>query len=161
MKSIIIDGISCIIETIIVVYFIESACKRRPVRLLTSRVHTFLILLLADLGISFLSVPTYIQILVLFSASMLALLIFYTGNILKKIYLSTVLVLLTIVSSLLTLYIVSWVSNIDYAKLIERSDIIRILTNVMCKLFFFISVKIVLKYLRKEKIHLLKNHLAR
>lgn len=84
---------------------------------------------------------------------MLALLIFYTGNILKKIYLSTVLVLLTIVSSLLTLYIVSWVSNIDYAKLIERSDIIRILTNVMCKLLFFISVKIVLKYLRKEKIH--------
>ena len=139
--------------TIIVVYFIESACKRRPVRLLTSRVHTFFILLLADLSISFLSVPTYIQILVLFSASMLALLIFYTGNILKKIYLSTVLVLLTIVSSLLTLYIVSWVSNIDYAKLIERSDIIRILTNVMCKLFFFISVKIVLKYLRKEKIH--------
>ena len=129
------------------------ACKRRPVRLLTSRVHTFFILLLADLGISFLSIPTYIQILVLFSASMLALLIFYTGNILKKIYLSTVLVLLTIVSSLLTLYIVSWVSNIDYAKLIERSDIIRILTNVMCKLLFFISVKIVLKYLRKEKIH--------
>ena len=153
MKSIIIDGISCIVETIIMVYFIESACKRRPVRLLTSRVHTFFILLLADLGISFLSIPTYIQILVLFSASMLALLIFYTGNILKKIYLSTVLVLLTIVSSLLTLYIVSWVSNIDYAKLIERSDIIRILTNVMCKLLFFISVKIVLKYLRKEKIH--------
>ena len=153
MKSIIIDGISCIVETIIMVYFIESACKRRPVRLLTSRVHTFFILFLADLGISFLSIPTYIQILVLFSASMLALLIFYTGNILKKIYLSTVLVLLTIVSSLLTLYIVSWVSNIDYAKLIERSDIIRILTNVMCKLLFFISVKIVLKYLRKEKIH--------
>lgn len=152
MKSIIIDGISCIVETIIMVYFIESACKRRPVRLLTSRVHTFFILLLADLGISFLSIPTYIQILVLFSASMLALLIFYTGNILKKIYLSTVLVLLTIVSSLLTLYIVSWVSNIDYAKLIERSDIIRILTNVMC-ILFFISVKIVLKYLRKEKIH--------
>lgn len=84
MKSIIIDGISCIVETIIMVYFIESACKRRPVRLLTSRVHTFFILLLADLGISFLSIPTYIQILVLFSASMLALLIFYTGNILKK-----------------------------------------------------------------------------
>ena len=60
MKSIIIDGISCIVETIIMVYFIESACKRRPIRLLTSRVHTFFILLLADLGISFLSIPTYI-----------------------------------------------------------------------------------------------------
>ena len=109
MKSIIIDGISCIVETIIMVYFIESACKRRAVRSLTSRAHTFFILLLADLGISFLSIPLYIQISVLFSACMLVLLVFYTGNILKKIYLSTVLVLLTIVSSLLTLYIVSWV----------------------------------------------------
>lgn len=153
MKSIIIDGISCIIETIIVVYFIESACKRRPVRLLTSRVHTFLILLLADLGISFLSIPLYIQISVLFSACMLVLLIFYTGNVIKKIYFSIMLVLLTIASSMLALYIVSWVSNINYAELIERSDIIRILTNIASKLFYFISVKIVLKYLRKEKIH--------
>lgn len=153
MKSIIIDGISCIVETIIVVYFIESACKRRPVRLLTSRVHTFLILLLADLGISFLSIPLYIQISVLFSACMLVLLIFYTGNVIKKIYFSIMLVLLTIASSMLALYIVSWVSNINYAELIERSDIIRILTNIASKLFYFISVKIVLKYLRKEKIH--------
>lgn len=153
MKSIIIDGISCIIETIIMVYFIESACKRRPVRLLTSRVHTFFILFLADLGISFLSIPLYIQISVLFSACVLVLLIFYTGNVIKKIYFSIMLVLLTIASSMLALYIVSWVSNINYAELIERSDIIRILTNIASKLFYFISVKIVLKYLRKEKIH--------
>lgn len=153
MKSIIIDGISCIIETIIMVYFIESACKRRPVRLLTSRVHTFFILLLADLGISFLNIPLYIQISVLFSACVLVLLIFYTGNVIKKIYFSIMLVLLTIASSMLALYIVSWVSNINYAELIERSDIIRILTNIASKLFYFISVKIVLKYLRKEKIH--------
>ena len=153
MKSIIIDGISCIVETIIMVYFIESACKRRAVRSLTSRAHTFFILLLADLGISFLSIPLYIQISVLFSACMLVLLVFYTGNVIKKIYFSIMLVLLTIASSMLALYIVSWVSNINYAELISRSDIIRILTNIASKLFYFISVKIVLKYLRKEKIH--------
>lgn len=153
MKSIIIDGISCIVETIIMVYFIESACKRRAVRSLTSRAHTFFILLLADLGISFLSIPLYIQISILFSASMLVLLVFYTGNVIKKIYFSIMLVLLTIASSMLALYIVSWVSNINYAELISRSDIIRILTNIASKLFYFISVKIVLKYLRKEKIH--------
>ena len=64
MKDILIDSIFCIIDTFIITYFFESVFNRRKSDTLTSLVPVFLILLMADLGITFLKVPLVAQLAV-------------------------------------------------------------------------------------------------
>ena len=156
MKEIIIDSLFCVVETLIILYFIESNFNRSGVKSFTSSVPAFLILLAADLGTSYFHIPAQFQIAVLFTLCETVLFVFYSGNILRKIYIGIIIVLLTIVPSLLTLYIVSWVSNTDFSNLINKSDLLRILTNISAKLLQFITIKIVLKHQKNERIHTTK-----
>lgn len=156
MKEIIIDSLFCVVETLIILYFIESNFNRSGVKSFISSVPAFLILFVVDIGVSFLHMPTHIQILTLFSLCEIVLLIFYNGNFFRKIYIGIIIVLLTIVPSLLALYIVSWVSDINFSDLISRNDVLRILINISIKLLQFVTMKIVLKYLKKEKFHTAK-----
>lgn len=96
------------------------------------------------------------QIAALFTLCEIVLFVFYNRNVLRKIYIGIITVLLIIVPSLLTIYIISWVTDTKYLDLINKSNLLRILTNVSAKLFQFITMIIVLKFLKKEKIHISK-----
>lgn len=156
MKEIIIDNIFCVIETIIILYFIESNFNRGGTNLFTDLVPAFFILLAADIGFSYFHILAQLQIAALFTLCEIVLFVFYNGNILRKIYIGIITVILIIVPSLLTIYIISWVTDTKYLDLINKSNLLRILTNVSAKLFQFITMIIVLKFLKKEKIHISK-----
>lgn len=152
MKSIFIDSIFCIIETVVILYFIESTFVRSRVRSFTLT-PAFFILLSADIVVSFFHIPTYIQVITLFALCEIVLLFFYNGKIFRKIYTGITIVLLIIFPSLLTLYIVSWVSGIDFSVLISKNDALHILVNISAKLLQFVTIKTVVKFHDKEKFH--------
>lgn len=156
MKGIFIDSIFCIIETIVILYFIESTFVRSRVRSFTLT-PAFLILLSADIVVSFFHISAYIQVMALFVLCEIVLLIFYSGKIFRKIYTGITIVLLIIFPSLLTLYIVSWVSGIDFSVLINKNDALHILVNISAKLLQFVIIKTVAKFYKKEKFHTSKN----
>ena len=159
MKAVIIDSLFCFVETIIILYFIESVFHKTGVKSFTSTVPAFFILFAADIGVSFFHIATHIQVFTLYVFCEVVLLVFYNGNILRKIYFGIITVLLIILPSLLTLYIVSWVSGIEFSFLISRNDILRILINTSIKLSQFIIITIVLKHLKKEKNDTSKNRI--
>lgn len=100
------------------------------------------------------------QVVILITLCSLILLVFYNGNILKKLYAALITVLLIIIPSFLTVYIVSWVSGTIYSDIISGNDTIHILTNLLSKLLQFITMKIVLIYQKKENYNLQKNRIA-
>lgn len=151
MREILIDSIFCVLDTIIITYFFESLFKRRGLSSIASLVPVFIILLLADIGITFLNSPILIQLAVLIVLCILVLVVFYNGDILKKLYAVIFAILLTIIPSLLIVYLVSWVSNVNYATLISKNDSLKIITNFLSKFCQFITIKIVLINLKKEK----------
>ncbi len=152
MKGIFIVSIFCIIETIVILYFIESTFARSRVRSFTLT-PAFLILLSADIVVSFFYIPTYIQVLMLFVLCEIVLLFFYSGKVFRKIYTGITIVLLIIFPSFLTLYIVSWVSGIDFSVLINKNDVLRILINISIKLLQFVTIKTVVKFQQKERVY--------
>ena len=156
MKGIFIDSIFCIIETIVILYFIESTFERSGVKSF-ALTPSFLILLSADIVVYFFHIPTYIQVITLFALCEIVLLVFYSGKILRKIYTGITIVLLIIFPSLLTLYIVSWVSGIDFSVLINKNDALRILVNISAKLLQFVTIKTVVNFQKKEKFHAAKH----
>ena len=151
MREILIDSIFCVFDTIIITYFFESLFKRRGLSSIASLVPVFIILLLADIGITFLNSPILIQLAVFIVLCILVLVVFYNGDILKKLYAVIFAILLTIIPSLLIVYLVSWVSNVNYATLISKNDSLKIITNFLSKFCQFITIKIVLTNLKKEK----------
>lgn len=155
MKNIFIDSIFCIIETVIILYFIDSTFTRKKTESFTLT-PSFLILLSADIAVSFFHIPTYIQVIMLFVLCEIVLLAFYKGKIFRKIYTGITTVMLIIFPSLLTFYIVSWVSGIEFLVLISHNGSLRILLNISIKLLQFITVKTVAKFHNKEKSHISK-----
>lgn len=156
MKEVILDSIFCVIETLIILYFIESNFNRRGLNSFSSTILIFSILLTADLCVTFLNIPSYFQVLIFITLCSMILLIFYNGNILKKLYIAFITVLLIVIPSFLTIYIVSWVSNTDFSDFICRSDALRIMTNISIKLLQFITIKIVLRFQKKENYNIAK-----
>ena len=156
MKDIIIDSIFCIIDTFIITYFFESLFNRRSLKAVSSLVPVFLILLLADLGITFLKIPMIIQFVVFILICGTVLAVFYNGNRLKKVYTVIITILLTIIPSLMIIYLVSWAANTNYAALISKNDYLKIITNAASKLLQFTIIKAVLIKMKKEKSNISK-----
>lgn len=159
MREILIDSIFCVLDTIIITYFFESLFKRRGLSSIASLVPVFIILLLADIGITFLKIPILFQLAVFIVLSGLVLGVFYDGDILKKLYAVIFTILLTIIPSLLIVYLVSWASNINYAIFISKKDSLKIVTNFLSKFCQFLTIKIVLKKLKKEKSNTSKSQI--
>lgn len=151
MREILIDCIFCFLDTFIITYFFESLFKRRGLSSIASLVPVFIILLLADIGITFFKSPILIQLAVFIVLCGFVLIVFYDGDILKKLYTVIFTILLTIIPSLLIVYIVSWVSNVNYATLINKNDSLKIATNLLSKFCQFLTIKIVLINFKKEK----------
>ena len=156
MKEIIIDSIFCIIDTCIITYFFESNFNRRRLRTISSLILIFLILLSADMCITFLRTPFYLQLAIFFVVCEFILFTFYNGNILKKIYTVIITILLTIIPSLLIIYIISWASNIDFADLISNNNILKIITNILSKFFQFLTIQVVLLCEKKNRFNINK-----
>ena len=151
MKDIIIDSIFCIIDTFIITYFFESVFNRRKTDTLTSLVPAFLILLMADLGITFLKVHLFVQLAVFIILCGAVLGVFYNGSMLKKRNTIIITILLTIIPSLLIIYIISSASNVNYAALISKNDNLRIMTNILSKLLQFAIIHAVIRIMKKKK----------
>ncbi|MBP5431419.1 sensor histidine kinase [Ruminococcus sp.] len=151
MREILIDSIFCFLDTFIITYFIESLFKRRGLSSIASLIPVFIILLFADIGITFFKAPILIQLAVFIVLCGFVLIVFYDGDILKKLYTVIFTILLTIIPSLLIVYIVSWVSNVNYATLINKNDSLKIATNLLSKFCQFLTIKIVLINFKKEK----------
>ena len=133
MKEIIIDVFFCIVETIIILYFMESNFNRRSIGPFQTLIPAFLILISADLGVTFLSISPFIQIGMLFALCFAVLCVFFNGEILKKIFYSVLTVLLLIIPSFLIVFIVSWASNSNFSEFVNSTDSLRILTNISIK----------------------------
>lgn len=151
MREILIDSIFCALDTVIITYFFESLYKRRGLSSIASLVPVFIILLSADIGITFFKIPILIQLVVFIVSCGSVLVIFYDGDTLKKLYAVIFTILLTIIPSLLIVYLVSWVSNVNYATLISKNNSLKIVTNFLSKFCQFLTIKIVLINLKKEK----------
>lgn len=66
MKDIIIDIVFCIIDTLIIMYFFDNKFNRHSLNSISSLLPIFFILLTADICITFLKIPTLLQLLVFF-----------------------------------------------------------------------------------------------
>ena len=154
MKEVILDSLFCVIETLIILYFIESNFNSRGLNSFSSIILIFSILLTADICVTFLNIPSYFQVAIFITLCIMILLIFYNGSILKKIYIALITVFLIEIPSFLIIYIVSWASNTDFSVFISRSGVLRVLTNISIKLLQFITIKIMLKFQKNEKFNI-------
>ncbi len=150
MKDIIVDSTFCIADTLILTYFFESIFNRRGLSSVSSLLSVFSLLLVVDILITFLKIPILFQLLMFILACEFILIAFYNGNLLKKTYTVIIAIILTIIPSLLIVYIMSWVSDVNYAVLISKNDSLKIITNVLSKFFQFLTIKIALILIRKQ-----------
>lgn len=150
MKDIVVDSIFCIADTFILIYFFESIFNRRGLRSVYS-LFSAVSLLLADFLITFLKIPLLFQSLIFILVCEFILIAFYNGNIIKKTYTVIIALILIIIPSFLIVYIMSWVSNVNFAILISKNDSLKIITNVLSKFFQFLIIKVALIKMRKQK----------
>lgn len=150
MKDIVIDSIFCIADTFILTYFFESIFNRRGLRSISSLFSVVSFLLLADFLITFLKISVLFQLLIFILACEFILIAFYNGNFIKKTYTVIIAIILTIIPSFLIVYIMSWVSNVNFAALISKNDSLKIVTNVLSKFFQFLIIKVALIKMKKQ-----------
>lgn len=144
MKDIIIDIVFCIIDTLIIMYFFDNKFNRHSLNSISSLLPIFFILLTADICITFLKIPTLLQLLVFFILCEFVLLFFYNGNMIKKTYSVIIAILLTIIPSLLILYIMSWVSDVNFISLVNNNNFLKIITNTISKFLQLLTIKMAL-----------------
>ena len=154
MKDIIINGIFCIIETIIIVYYFEASFERRGLTCKSSVFPAFFIMLSADIIITFFNIPIFIQLAMFIILCNIVLITLYNGKIIRKIYVVFMTIFLTMAPSLLIIYVMSWVSNTNYSLFIRSNDSLRFVTNITIKVFQFTLIKAFIFISKKNKIQL-------
>lgn len=149
MIKIFINIIFCIIETSFITYFLEEFMSSRKIKFSLSI--TFLIMLMADLFITFFKTHFYIQLIVFVLCCEITLCFFYNGRFLKKTFATILITIVTIIPSLLTIYIISWTANINLIYFIENFDKLRVITNILIKIIQFSFINFILSYIKKDK----------
>lgn len=149
MIKIFINILFCIVETSFITYFLETFMSSRKIRFSLSI--NFLIMLFADLFITFFRTQFYIQLIVFISCCEMILYFFYNDKFIKKTFATILITIVTILPSLLTIYIISWTANINLMDFIENSDKLRVATNILIKIIQFSFIKSILSHIKKDK----------
>lgn len=149
MLRIITTVLFCIIETSFITYFFEEVTPGKKIK--SSLIINFLIMLSADLFITFLKTPLYIQLVVFMACCEGVLCFLYNGKFLKKTFATILITIVTILPSLLTIYIISWAANINFTDFIKDSNKLVVVTNILIKIIQFSFIKFILSHVKKHK----------